>query len=65
MAIQLINEEYCPYTNESRKEFIADTVDDVGSLPECCAGSTALVPDAGTVYMVNASGEWAEFGGAV
>ena len=64
MAIKLIGEEYCPFSGECRKKFIADTVADVSDLPVCCTGIMALVTEAGTVYMVNASGKWVEFGGA-
>ena len=65
MAFKLIGEEFCSFDGKYRKEFICDHVEDVGSLPACCAGSMATVPGAGKVYMVNASGEWTEFGGSV
>ena len=63
MAIKQIGEEYCPFAGEYRKEFICDTVDDASNLPTSCVGSMAIVPGAGKVYMVNASGQWTEFGG--
>lgn len=63
MAYKLIDETYCPYVREMRKEFICDTDADIAKLPKCCAGSTALVVESGKYFMVNASGEWAEFGG--
>ena len=63
MAYKLIDEIYCPYTRSKRKEFICDTDADVANLPKSCAGSTALVVESGKYFMVNASGEWAEFGG--
>lgn len=65
MAYKVISEEWCPYNEAYRKEFIADTEADVASLPECCTGSSALVSDSGKVYIVNASGAWVEFGAEV
>lgn len=62
MAIQLIGKTWCPYAEGYRKEFVADTEEDVSSLPECCAGSSALVSATGNVYIVNASGSWVAFG---
>lgn len=62
MAIKMIHREWCPYSEDFRKEFIADAEADVADLPECCTGSTALISDGGKVYIVNASGEWVEFG---
>lgn len=43
-------------------EYIIDSVDDIATLPPSHPGSTAICPLAGVVYMVNASGEWVEFG---
>lgn len=63
MAIQMISNKMCPHTGDYRREFICDTDDDVANLPECCAGSAALVSASGKVWIVNASGEWVEFGG--
>lgn len=63
MAIELLNEKWCPYREAEQKEFLVDTDADVANLPECCPGSTALVAATGNVYIVNASGNWVEFGG--
>lgn len=63
MAIKKINREWCPHLGDYQKDFIVDTEADVANLPECCTGSSALVVESGAVYMVNASGEWAVFGG--
>lgn len=46
-------------------EYIIDSVDEITSLPAAHPGSTAICPSAGVVYMVNASGEWVEFGAEV
>lgn len=63
MAVKLINKEYSPYLDEYKHDYIVDTESDIASLPECCVGSSALVVESGAVYMVNASGIWAVFGG--
>jgi hypothetical protein len=63
MAYKLIKETYCPYADSSRKEFICDTDDDFANLPPCCVGSSAVSINSGRVMVVNASGEWATFGG--
>lgn len=63
MAYKLINESYCPYNEEKKKEYVCDTDADIATLPVCCTGSTALVVETAKYFMVNASGEWAEFGG--
>lgn len=61
MAIKLTNKYWCPFTEDYRCEFIMDSAADAAALPQCCVGSTALVADnSGTLYMVNASGEWKE-----
>lgn len=61
MAFKLINRTFCPFTNAERCEFILDSAEDVADLPQCCAGSMALVADKdGAGYIVNASGEWKE-----
>lgn len=44
-------------------EYIADTEADVVDLPKAYPGSTCIVVASGNAYMVNASGEWALFGG--
>lgn len=63
MAIKQTNREYCPSQNDYVCEYIVDTVAEITSLPTCCTGSTALVVSTGDVYIVNASGAWAKFGG--
>jgi hypothetical protein len=65
MAFKMISQEWCPYHEAYREEYIVDTESDVASLPICCAGSFALVSDSGKVYIVNASGKWVEFGAGV
>ena len=61
MAIKLTNKSWCPYAEGYRCEFILDSAADAADLPECCAGSVALVADdSGAMYIVNASGEWKE-----
>ena len=62
MAIKLVERRYCAYDDDYRCDFIVDANDDFAYLPECCAGSTALSPS-GDIMVVNASGEWVEFGG--
>lgn len=47
----------------NKKTFYCDTEADVASLPECMTGSEAVVVASGNVYVVNASGKWALFGG--
>ena len=59
----MIDEVYCPYSRGKRCEFICDTDDDFKNLPACCAGSTAVSVATGNVQVVNASGEWVQFGG--
>jgi hypothetical protein len=65
MAIQMISNRMCPHTGGYRREFICDTDADVKNLPACCAGSSALVLATGKIFVVNASGNWVEFGGEV
>lgn len=45
---------------QEEKEFVCDSVDDIAALPECCAGSMAMVVAEGglVIYMKNASGVW-------
>jgi hypothetical protein len=62
MAIKQIS----PYVKGSCRnyEFIIDNDNDVPDLPKACApGSTALSCASGKVFMLNASGNWVEFGG--
>lgn len=63
MAIKKIKREWCLSLGDYKKDFIVDTEADVAALPKCCTGSSALVVESGAVYVVNASGEWAVFGG--
>lgn len=62
MAIQMVDKRWCPCVDGYRKDFICDTDTDAAYLPNCCAGSSALVPSSGNIYVVNASGQWVEFG---
>lgn len=61
MAIKLISSEYCACVNDYRREYICDSDADFANLPKSCVGSTAVSPS-GAVRMVNASGEWVQFG---
>lgn len=63
MAIKKIKREWCPSLGDYKKDFIADTEADVASLPDCCTGSSALVIESGSVYVVNTSGAWVAVGG--
>lgn len=45
------------------KEIIVDSDADFENLPKCDPTSTALNPHNGKVYVVDASGNWVEFGG--
>lgn len=63
MAIKLVDREWSSQLESYVNEYIVDTEVDIASLPECCAGSSALVVETAAVYMVNASGEWVPFGG--
>ena len=63
MAIKLINQEFCPYSKETKKEFLCDTDADFASLPTACTGSTAVSIESGSVMIVNTTGEWVAFGG--
>lgn len=44
------------------KEFIVDSDADFENLPKCDPASEALNPHNGKLYMVDASGNWVEFG---
>ncbi|MBO5969328.1 MAG: hypothetical protein J6S14_12610 [Clostridia bacterium] len=63
MAYKLIKEEYCPYVNAERREYLCDTDADFANLPESCTGSAAVSAATGNVYVENASGAWVKFGG--
>ena len=63
MAIKCTNQAYAACQPDYKREFICDTEADVENLPQCCPMSTAVVADSGSVYIVNASGNWVKFGG--
>lgn len=63
MAFKLVNRKWCPFRNAYQHDYIVDTEADIADLPECCTGSSALVVESGAIYMVNASGVWAAYGG--
>jgi hypothetical protein len=63
MAKKLIKIEWCPHLDSYKHDYIVDTEADIADLPECCTGSSALVVESGSIYMVNASDVWALFGG--
>ena len=44
------------------KGFIVDADEDFENLPKCDPSSVALNPHNGKVYVVDASGNWGEFG---
>ena len=61
MAFKLISQEYCAIQSDNIRSYILDSANDVSDLPQCCAGSTAIVADSdGAMFMMNASGEWKE-----
>ncbi len=61
MAYKVVNRVFNVNTGAFRYEFVCDSAADIANLPECCAGSVAIVADKdGPIYMVNASGEWKE-----
>ena len=49
--------------NDYQYEFVLDSDADVANLPECKAGSTAMVSEGGNIYMTNTKGEWKLFAG--
>lgn len=63
MAIKQIDRKYCSYSDAYKCDFICDSDADVENLPSSACGSTALVIESGSVYVVNASGIWAPMGG--
>ena len=63
MAIKLMSREYVPFTHDYRCEYICDKDADFASLPESSVGSSAVSVETGAVQVVNASGNWAKFGG--
>lgn len=59
MAYKKIKEKAYLQTEEYVCDFICDTEDDIANLPDCVAGSIAIVAQEGMpIYMRNASGEW-------
>lgn len=63
MAVKLISKDWRPCLDDYTYDYIADAEADIASLPQCSTGSSALVVESGAIYMVNASGVWALFGG--
>lgn len=63
MAWKLIDIRVNPLTNKKHREYICDTDADFESLPKAHAGDTAVSAATGNIKVVNASGEWVEFGG--
>ena len=68
MAHKLIRSECVPISDEHkvdsvivRREYIVDTDADFANLPKSDPSSTAVSPS-GKVKIVNASGEWVDFG---
>lgn len=62
MAINIIDIKYNKAVRNTIHEFICDTDTDFALLPKCDPGSMAVSVATGTVYVVNASGNWVEFG---
>lgn len=62
MAINIIDIKYNKAVRNTIHEFICDTDADFALLPKCDPGSIAVSVATGTVYVVNASGNWVEFG---
>ena len=63
MAIKLVAREYVPFLDDYKCDYVVDTDSDFGNLPNACTGSTAVSVESGSVRVVNASDEWANFGG--
>lgn len=63
MAIKLVSREYVPFTDDYKCDYIVDTDNDFKDLPTVGTGSSAVSVETGKVLVVNASGEWAVFGG--
>ena len=64
MAYKLISSRWNSTLGDVRNKFILDSEVDVAILPESATGSTAVVAQGGKAFMVNASGEWVDFGTA-
>lgn len=62
--IKLIDLRVNPLTKKEHREFICDTDADFADLPKSNPGDTAVSAATGNVKVVNASGNWVDFGGA-
>lgn len=62
MAIKLVEMKYRSCMDDCVKKYIVDEDADLENLPKSAPSSTALSPS-GKMKIVNASGEWVEFGG--
>ena len=60
--VKMVSIKYCSAMDDCQKEFIVDTDADFANLPKSAPSSTALSPS-GKMKIVNASGEWVDFGG--
>lgn len=59
MAYKCIKSEWKNASQDYECEFICDSEDDIQNLPQCSAGSIAIVVASGMpTYMMNASGQW-------
>ena len=63
MAHKLIDTKVNPWTNKEHQEFICDTDADFANLPKGNPGDTAVSAATCNVKVVNASGNWVDFGG--
>lgn len=61
--IKLIDLRVNPLTKKEHREFICDTDADFADLPKSNPGDTAVSAATCNVKVVNASGNWVEFGG--
>ena len=54
-----LKEEYNRLTGKCICEFLCDSEDEINTLPDCSAGSTAIVGASGLpAYIKNASEQW-------
>ena len=63
MAIKRISNTWNEAMDEPVVTYLMDTDNDLEQLPDSAPSSTAISAESGRVYIVNASGEWVEFGG--
>ena len=63
MAYKIIHVTHANKLKDHIYEIVCDTDADFADLPECATGSTAVSIESAAVRAVNASGEWAPFGG--